>query len=137
MVKSLKVFGIAFLISAVLLGIVAAVLMGMLDDVLTGSFNKHDSEIAEILNGGGDDTGEGEGSQTSVKNDLSDIPGSTFSILAVMTDYRPDVYDYSMKNKDGVGIFQAVGHLIASHLHDRGYHLRVGHVHLAPIRLYI
>ena len=106
MLKSLKVFGIAFLISAVLLGIVAAVLMGALDDVLTGSFSKHDSEIAEILNGGGDDTGDGGGAAAVVKNDLSDLPGSTFTILAVMTDYRPDVYDYSMKSKEGVGIFE-------------------------------
>ncbi len=106
MLKSLKVFGIAFLISSVVLGIVAAILMGSLEDVLTGSFSKHDSEIADILNGGGDDTDNSGNSSQPAKNDLSDLPGSSFSLLAVMTDYRPDVYDYSMKGKDGVGIFQ-------------------------------
>lgn len=106
MLKSLKVFGIAFLISSVILGIAAVILMGSLDDVLTGSFNKHDSEIADILNGGTDDTDNKGNSSQQAKNDLTDIPGSSFSLLAVMTDYRPDVYDYSMKDKDGVGIFQ-------------------------------
>ncbi len=104
MLKSLKAFGIAFLISAVVLGIAAAIIMGSLEDVLTGSFSKHDSEISDILNG--DDTDdEGQGSAT-VKNDLTDLSGESFSVLCVMTDYRPDVYDYTMSDADGVGIFK-------------------------------
>jgi hypothetical protein len=36
-----------------------------------------------------------------------------------------------------VGIIYRVCRLVATHLHDTGHYLRVGHVHLAPISLNI
>ena len=35
--------------------------------------------------------------------------------------------------KDGIGLFHRFTYFIASHLHHRGHHFRVGHVHLASV----
>lgn len=106
MLKSIKSFVISFLISSVILGIAAAVLMGKLEDVITGSFNRSDREISDILNSETDD-GLNDNGEVSVTNALSGIEGSSFTVLAVMTDYRPDVYDYNLTSTDAsVGLFQ-------------------------------
>ena len=106
MLKSIKNFAIAFLVSSVILGIAAAILMGSLEDVLTGSFNKSDNEISDILSNSGEEELNDNG-EVNTENALSGVEGSSFTILAVMTDYRPDVYDYNLSSTDAkVGIFQ-------------------------------
>lgn len=105
MLKSLKNFAIAFAISAVIIGIAAAIIMSSIEDVLTGSFSKKDNEISDILNNTGDDEDE-HGGSTSSENALSSKSGDSFTVLAVMTDYRPDVYDYELKTDAKVGIFE-------------------------------
>ena len=65
---------------------------------------------------------------------------STYSIQRVQTvidfllsivTYRTSVQEY------GISFFQLFRCLVASHLHHGGYHLRVCHIHLASISLYI
>ncbi len=96
MVKALRKFGIAFAVSTVILGIAALIIMSLIDDVLTGSFNKDDDELSHILN---DDTEEEEKKNEAPadENPLSTLDGDSFTVLAVMTDYRPDVYEYIPK----------------------------------------
>ncbi len=105
MLKSLKNFGIAFAISAILISIAAMIIMGSIDDVLTGSFSKKDNDISDILNSGDEENGSG-GVLPSGDNALTPKNGKSFSILCIMTDYRPDVYDYDLKTDAKVGIFQ-------------------------------
>ena len=37
----------------------------------------------------------------------------------------------------GIGLVKLLGSLVASHLHDRGHHLGVGHIHLTAVSLNI
>lgn len=91
MAKALRKFGISFAISTLILGIAALIIMSSIDDVLTGSFHKRDDELSEILN---EDTEEAEKNDpASAENALSSLDGDSFTVLAVLTDYRPDVYD--------------------------------------------
>ena len=39
--------------------------------------------------------------------------------------------------EDGIGLLDTLAGVVACHLHDRGYHLRVGYVHLAAVGFYI
>ena len=92
MLRALKSFGIAFLISAVIVGISAAVIFNSVEDVLTGSCSKNDNDLSEILKSQDEDTPGGSVSESG--NEFSGLGGSSFTVLAVMTDYRPDTYDY-------------------------------------------
>ena len=100
MVKALRKFGISFAISTLIIGLAALIIMGSIDDVLTGSFHRDDDELYEILN---EETEEEEGGAvTPVENTLAPLDGDSFTVLAVMTDYRPDVYDdYLPQAKSG------------------------------------
>ena len=91
MVKALKNFGVAFLISAIIIGIAAMIILNSVDDVLTGSFRKDHDDMEEILNPPEEET-PGPGT-ISGDNTLSALDGDSFSVLAVMTDYRPEAYD--------------------------------------------
>ncbi len=103
MAKGLKNFLVAFVFSSVVIGIAALIVMNSISDVLYGSFSKRDGEIAEILNGAEDETAEDESAVPS-DNKLSILDGDSFTVLIVMTDYRPDVYgDYMPKDLDSVG----------------------------------
>ena len=51
-------------------------------------------------------------------------------LLGIVT-YRTGIQEY------GISFFQLFRCLVASHLHHGGYHLRVCHIHLASISLYI
>ncbi len=102
MAKALRKFGIAFVVSFVVFGIVALILMSTIDDVLTGSFHNKDEELAEILN---EDTEPADNEPAAADNPLATLDGDSYTILGVMTDYRPDVYDdylpqYSMTGAD-------------------------------------
>lgn len=110
MAKGLKNFVVAFVVSSVIIGIAAVIVMNSISDVLYGSFSKRDSEIAEILNGGGEETSEN-GSDVPTDNALITKDGESFTVLIVMTDYRPDVYDDYMPSdlssvKDEVGFLK-------------------------------
>jgi len=101
MLKSLRNFGIAFAVAAAIIGIAAMIIMSSIDDVLTGSFSKKDDEIAEILNT--DDEDKPGGGAVAAENTLSGAGEESFTVLAVMTDYRPDVYNYKPKDDDKAG----------------------------------
>ena len=88
MKKGLINFAVSFAISALIFGIAAPIIVQFVLGVTGGSF------------GGGRHTEEPEKSTSVSRNEssstgniLSEIDGSSFSLLLVMTDYRPDVYD--------------------------------------------
>ncbi len=49
MLKSLKNFGIAFAIAAVIIGVAMIIILNAVDDVLTGSFHKVKNNIDDII----------------------------------------------------------------------------------------
>ncbi len=106
-ISGLKKFAIAFVVAVLILVPAALILFSSLEDVLTGSFSKSENEISEILNGD-DEEKPGGAVPVAADNTLSALDGDSFTVLVVMTDYRPDVYDdyeISPKEKDAPGMF--------------------------------
>lgn len=105
--RNLRNFGITFAVSLVVLGIIALFAGKYVANAVTDIFNTRDKELAEIISPGNQDVdSSGENSDELFDRDLD---GESFTWLMVVTDKRPDVYDYyptkgEVENNDKPGV---------------------------------
>lgn len=91
--KSLKKFGVAFLVSAVIIGIIAVFVTNTVEDILIGIFDRRSDGFTEILNSPKEENDSNGNDKEQTENTLKDLSGESFSMLVVCTDYRPKVFD--------------------------------------------
>lgn len=95
MLSALKNFGVTFLISAALFGIIAYFATGFVTSTVSSILDQEDSELDDIIQN--DPAGEETDQNPAVTpGDEEEIPeGESFNFLLITTDYRPDLYtDY-------------------------------------------
>lgn len=95
MLSAFKNFGVTFLISAVLFGIVAYFATGLVTNTVGEMLDDENDELNEIMQG--EDVSQiGETEKTAQTNPNEKIPeGESFNFLVAVTDARPDFYtDY-------------------------------------------
>ncbi len=90
--KGLKSFGIAFLVSAILISIAAVFVTNAVEDILLGVFEKTPDGFSDILSSTKDEEDKNEEGVKDEDNTLKDLNGESFSMLIVTTDYRPKVF---------------------------------------------
>lgn len=105
--RNLRNFGITFAVSILLLGVVAIFASGYVADAVTQIFNTRDKELDEIISDNQQSVDNNEGSTD--ERFTRELNGETFTWLMVVSDKRPDVYDYypskseiEKNNKPGV-----------------------------------
>ena len=91
MLSALKNFGVTFLISAALFGIIAYFATGFVTSTVSSILDKEDEELDSIIQN--DPSGEDTGNDTPGTPGTEDeIPeGESFNFLILTTDYRPDL----------------------------------------------
>ncbi len=93
MLSALKNFGVTFLISAALFGIIAYFATGFVTSTVSGILDKEEEELDNIIQN------DPEGEETSpdsavIPGSEEEIPeGESFNFLVITTDYRPDLYN--------------------------------------------
>ncbi len=100
--KGLKSFGIAFLVSAVLVSIAAVFVTNAVEDILLSIFDRTPDGITDILNSVKDEEKEESENKEEKENVLKDIDGNSFSMLLVCTDYRPKVFSDYLPDPDEI-----------------------------------
>ena len=93
MLSALKNFGVTFLISAALFGIIAYFATGFVTSTVSSILDEEDSQLDDIIqndpNGG--ETGN---DSAGVPGNEEEVPeGESFNFLIITTDYRPDLYN--------------------------------------------
>ncbi len=92
MLSALKNFGITFLISALLFGVVAFFATGFVTDTVGNMIDAEKDELNDIIkNPTGETTDININPGTSSDEKIPD--GYGFAFLIITTDYRPDIYD--------------------------------------------
>ena len=91
MLSALKNFGVTFLISAALFGIIAYFATGFVTSTVSSILDEEDEELDQIIqnNPAGEDTA---GTDPGTPGTEEEIPeGESFNFVVITTDYRPDL----------------------------------------------
>jgi len=93
MLSALKNFGVTFLISAALFGIIAYFATGFVTSTVSSILDKEGEELDNIIQN--DPSGDETSPDASANPDGEDqVPeGESFNFLVITTDYRPDLYN--------------------------------------------
>ena len=94
MLSALKNFGVTFLISALLFGVIAYFATLFVSKTVNSILDDEKNELNEIISTEGEPGAETTPSQTPEVTPGEELPeGKSFNLLIVTTDYRPDLYD--------------------------------------------
>ncbi|MBQ2730074.1 MAG: hypothetical protein IJF69_04805 [Clostridia bacterium] len=89
--NNLRNFGIIFVVSFIILGIIALIACGFVADTVAGIFNNDEDSIDKILTPPAETTGIGnEGEDDRLTRKLN---GDSFTWVMIVSDYRPDIFD--------------------------------------------
>lgn len=93
MLSALKNFGVTFLISAALFGIIAYFATGFVTSTVSSILDEEGEELDQIIQN--DPSGESSGSNDpGTPGTENEIPeGESFNFVLITTDYRPDLYN--------------------------------------------
>ncbi len=100
--RGLKKFGITFLVSALIFTIAAVFVTNSLEDILLGIFDRTPDGITDILASPEVEASQGEEGAKPSENVLKNLDGSSYSMLMVCTDYRPNVYSDYLPDVDDI-----------------------------------
>jgi len=91
MLSALKNFGVTFLISAALFGIIAYFATGFVTSTVSSILDKEDEELDSIIqnNPSGEETGSESTGTPGEEEEI--VMGESFNFLVITTDYRPDL----------------------------------------------
>lgn len=99
MLSAFKNFGVTFLISAVLFGLLAYFAAGFVTGTMSNIMTKEEDELSEIMQNPNAQTpidaesDSAESTPTVPSTDEKVPDGESFNFLVVTTDYRPDLYE--------------------------------------------
>ena len=94
MLSALKNFGVTFLISALLFGVIAYFATLFVSSTVNSILDDESSELNDIISSEGLPPEETQAPETTPGVTPEDLPeGESFNFLVVTTDYRPDLYD--------------------------------------------
>ncbi len=105
MLSAFKNFGVTFLISIAIFGVIAYFATGFVTGTVTDILENEQDKLSEIIGNGEqtpDDTDET--SDDPVDDPEIEIYGDSFNFLIVTTDYRPDVYANYMPTADSIDL---------------------------------
>jgi anionic cell wall polymer biosynthesis LytR-Cps2A-Psr (LCP) family protein len=97
MLSALKNFGVTFLISAILFGIIAYFATGLVTNTVGQILDEEDSSLNNIINNEDAASADETEPDNSVVETNEKVPeGESFNFLVAVNDYRPDLYtDYT------------------------------------------
>lgn len=95
MLSALKNFGVTFLISALLFGVIAYFATGFVTNTVSDILEEENKELNEIISSDNSETETDSPSNTTDPSgeELKVPTGESFNFLIATTDYRPDIYD--------------------------------------------
>lgn len=94
MLSALKNFGVTFLISALLFGVIAYFATLFVSSTVNSILDDESNELNDIISSEGLPPEEDEEQETTPGVLPEELPeGESFNFLLVVTDYRPDLYD--------------------------------------------
>lgn len=95
MLSALKNFGVTFLISALLFGVIAYFATGFVTNTVSDILEEENKELNEIISTDNSETDtDTPGNTIDPSGEELKVPtGESFNFLIATTDYRPDIYD--------------------------------------------
>ena len=94
MLSALKNFGVTFLISALLFGVIAYFATLFVSNTVNSILDDESNELNDIISSEGSLPEETDAPADTPSEPEKDLPeGESFDFLLVTTDYRPDLYD--------------------------------------------
>ena len=94
MLSALKNFGVTFLISALLFGVIAYFATLFVSSTVNSILDDESNELNDIISSEGVPPEENQAHETNPGTPAEELPeGESFNFLLVVTDYRPDLYD--------------------------------------------
>ncbi len=98
MLSALKNFGVTFLVSALIFGIIAYFATSFVTGTVESIFRSEKEELDNIIK----DSENSDGEEPDIPGTTPDntIDGDSFSFLMITTDYRPDLYDNYILSSD-------------------------------------
>ena len=94
MLSALKNFGVTFLISALLFGVIAYFATLFVSNTVNSILDDESNELNDIISSEGSLPEETDAPADTPSEPEKDLPeGESFNFLLVVTDYRPDLYD--------------------------------------------
>lgn len=94
MLSALKNFGVTFLISALLFGVIAYFATLFVSNTVNSILDDESNELNDIISSEGSHPEETDAPAVTPSEPVKDLPeGESFDLLLVTTDYRPDLYD--------------------------------------------
>jgi len=94
MLSALKNFGVTFLISALLFGVIAYFATLFVSSTVNSILDDESNELNDIISSEGLPPEENQAHETNPGTPAGELPeGESFNFLLVVTDYRPDLYD--------------------------------------------
>ena len=122
MLSALKNFGVTFLISALLFGVIAYFATLFVSNTVNSILDDEKNELDEIISAEGGPNEETTPAEVPDAPPAEDLPeGKSFNLLLVTTDYRPDLYNnyrpsaetVAERTKDMTDAIPAIGLLSA------------------------
>ena len=94
MLSALKNFGVTFLISALVFGVIAYFATLFVSSTVNNILDDESKDLTEIISSEGPSPEETQAPEEQEDPEREDLPeGESFNLLLVTTDYRPDLYN--------------------------------------------